>query len=395
MAKILIVNKFYYYRGGDCTATLALEQLLKQQGHQVAIFSSAHPLNIESVWDSYFPSEINFAQGGLKAKVSAISRLFFSKEIKTKFNQLLDDFQPDIIHAHNIHSYISPYIVKIAAARGIKVVWTLHDYKLICPAYSCLRNNRPCELCFHNKSAVIQHKCMKRSLKASISAYIEALVWNRNVLERCTDTFISPSFFLKEKMVSAGFNNSKIKVLHNFIENILPVQNVEKENYYCYIGRLSPEKGIDLLLKVAESLPHRLKIVGGGTELSCFQQRKYKNIDFVGHQPRNIVFQIIQKARFTIIPSICYENNPFSIIESLCSGTPVLGANIGGIPELITAGVNGYLFAPNDADDMRSKITQCFDKFDNSYPFSQIASEAQNKFSASMFYNKLISIYGL
>lgn len=395
MAKILIVNKFYYFRGGDCTATLALEQLLMQQGHQVAIFSSTHPSNIESIWDSYFPSEINFAQSGLKAKVSAISRLFFSKEIKTKFSQLLDDFQPDIIHAHNIHSYISPYIVKIAAARGIKVVWTLHDYKLICPAYSCLRDNRPCELCFNNKSAVIKHKCMKGSLKASVLAYIEALVWNRNILEKCTDTFISPSFFLKKKMVSAEFNESKIKVLHNFIEGILPEQDIKKDDYYCYIGRLSPEKGIDLLLQVAENLPYRLKIVGGGTELSCFQQRKYKNIDFVGHQPRDIVFQIIQKARFTIIPSICYENNPFSIIESLCSGTPVLGANIGGIPELITEGVNGYLFAPNDANDMSNKITQCFDKFDKSFPFSQIASEAQNKFSASAFYNKLIDIYGL
>ena len=143
MARILLVNKFYYFRGGDCTAVLTTEELLKKHGHEVAVFSMRYAENLPTAWEEYFPEEVSFSQAGLTQKVKALKRVFSDTQVVKKFNRLLSDFQPDIVHLHNIHSYLSPVIAQTAHQRGIRVVWTMHDYKLICPTYLCLRENKP------------------------------------------------------------------------------------------------------------------------------------------------------------------------------------------------------------------------------------------------------------
>ena len=136
--KILLANKFYYRRGGDCVHTLNLEQLLKAHGHEVAVFAMDYPENLETQWSKYFPSEVKFKLG--TGMIEALMRPFGTREVQRKFNALLDDFHPDVVHLNNIHSQLSPVIAEMAHERGIKVVWTLHDYKLLCPRYDCLRN---------------------------------------------------------------------------------------------------------------------------------------------------------------------------------------------------------------------------------------------------------------
>lgn len=391
--KILIVNKFYYQRGGDCTAALSLEQLLIEKGNKVAIFSMQHPSNIKSEWDKYFPSYINISSGKIKDKIYAAIRIFHSREVKNKFTKLLDDFNPDIVHLHNIHSYLSPIICQIAHNKGYKVVWTLHDYKLICPSYTCLRESKPCEYCFTNKWNVIKYKCMKKSFSASILAWGEIIFWNKTLLQKYTHSFICPSHFLKIKMIAAGYSDKKLKVLHNFIyknKNFC----FEKEDYYCYIGRLSEEKGVDTLLNVAMQLPFKLKIVGSGPLLEYFKSKYYSpNIEFTGQLSSNQVDILIKKARLLVMPSLWYENNPFSIIEALYFGTPILGSNIGGIPELIKEGDNGFLFQPGNTKDLKDKIIKSFEYFDKTYNFEKISIKAQEKFSRDMFYTNLINIY--
>jgi glycosyltransferase involved in cell wall biosynthesis len=389
--KILLVNKFYYHRGGDCTAALSTEQLLNAKGHETAVFSVRHPQNLPSLYEQYFPKEVDFTSSRLSGKIDAAVRLFRSSEVRRKFNSLLDDFKPDVVHLHNIHSYISPLVAEIAHQRGIRTVWTLHDYKLICPSYSCLRDGKPCELCFTKKFEVVRHSCMKNSLPASILAWLEAVCWNRDRLEKLTDRFISPSNFLKNKMVSAGFKAEKIEVLNNFMYKQTPPVT-DKENYYCYVGRLSEEKGVDTLLEAASRLPLPLKIIGDGA-LSTDFKKQYGNsthIEFMGQMTSEQLFPVVQKSRFLTIPSVCYENNPYSVIEALCMGTPILGANIGGIPELIDTGVNGELFSPGDVNGLQSKLTECFNYNYNSI---KIATEAQNKFASETFYKKLIIVY--
>ena len=194
--RILIANKFYYPRGGDCIVAMNLERLLKEQGHEVAVFAMQYPENVDSGWNSYYASQVDFA-GSLGGKLCAAKRLMGHGDIKAAFIRILDDFNPHIVHLHNIHSYLSPVLAKLAKRHGCRVVWTLHDYKLVCPSYACLLNGKPCEQCIgHGKMHVLKNRCMKGSLAASALAYIEARKWNRNVLERYTDAFICPSHFM-------------------------------------------------------------------------------------------------------------------------------------------------------------------------------------------------------
>jgi len=395
MAKIVLVNKFYYNRGGDCVAMLNTEQLLKAKGHEVAVFCMKYDENLPSEWENYFPDEINFATRNLFDIVRTVSRLFKPADVAKKFLALLNDFKPDVVHLHNIHSYISPVVAEIAHQKGIRVVWTLHDYKLICPAYTCLNKGAVCERCFTDKSGIILNKCLKNSYLASLFGWLEAIYWNRRKLTKITDRFISPSQFLKTKMTEAGFPEDKIEVLPNFIARIVNPAT-SKKDYYCYVGRISEEKGIDTLLKAAAQLPYSLKVIGGGPLLDAFRnQFTHKNIEYAGYLDPENVFEIVKEARCVVMPSVWYENNPLSVIEALCMGTPVLGARIGGIPELIEEGVNGFLFTPKNIPELTEKIELCFHHFHDRYNFEKIAGQAQNKFSSETFYNKLIEIYAI
>ncbi|MDY5259764.1 MAG: glycosyltransferase, partial [Sodaliphilus sp.] len=155
--KILLVNKFYYPRGGDCVVMMNTESLLLSAGYEVAVYAMQYPETVDSPYKKYFASEVKFA-GGLGEKVNGLKRTLGMGDITESFTKLLDDFQPDVVHLHNIHSYLSPVLGQIAHSRGIRVVWTLHDYKLLCPSYSCMRDARPCELCYTQKCGVLKHR---------------------------------------------------------------------------------------------------------------------------------------------------------------------------------------------------------------------------------------------
>lgn len=391
--KILLVNKFYYRRGGDCIYMLNLEQLLKAHGHEVAVFAMDYPENMDTPWKKYFPKNMS--------KLKAFTRPFGSHEVKSTFKKLLDDFKPDVVHLNNVHTQLSPVMAELAHQRGIKVVWTLHDYKLLCPRYDCLKNgNTICETCFNgDKKACLDNKCMKGSKLASFIGYKEAVTWNRERLEASTDVFICPSQFMADKMVQGGFSKSKMQTLCNFIDvekckfsstdgtdytddvELLP----KKEDYYCFIGRLSHEKGAKTLIEAANQLPYKLVIIGGGPLMDELKSVAHTNIEFVGFKQWDDIKQLVGKARFSVIPSEWYENNPLSVIEAQCLGTPVLGANIGGIPEL-----TDYTFSSGNIADLKTKIEKMWN---SEFDYQQIASDAQHRYDAETYYDKLINIY--
>ena len=298
--KILLANKFYYRRGGDCVCTINLEELLKSHGHEVAIFAMQHPDTLPTPWSWYFPSEVKFKPG--PGMIEAFLRPFGTREVKNKFNALLDDFQPDVVHLNNIHSQLSPLIAELAHQRGIKVVWTLHDYKLLCPRYDCLRDGKKaCEECFTNKHKVLEYKCMKGSAVASLLAYKEAMKWNRERIEKCTDIYLCPSRFMANKMTEGGFSPDKIHKLCNFIDvEKCRKDSYSKEDYYCFIGRLSHEKGIKTLIESANSLPYKLVIIGGGPLEEEAKAQAGNKVEFVGfkqwEQIKEIGLLIMQDA---------------------------------------------------------------------------------------------------
>ena len=391
--KILLANKFYYRRGGDCIYMLNLEKLLKAHGHEVAVFAMDYPENLDTPWKKYFPKNMS--------KLMAFTRPFGSHEVKSTFKKLLDDFKPDVVHLNNVHTQLSPVMAELAHQWGIKVVWTLHDYKLLCPRYDCLKNgNTICETCFNgDKKACLDNKCMKGSKLASFIGFKEAIVWNRERLEASTDVFICPSQFMADKMVQGGFSKSKMQTLCNFIDvekckfsstdgtdytddvELLP----KKEDYYCFIGRLSHEKGAKTLIEAANQLPYKLLIIGGGPLMNELKAVANTNIEFVGFKQWDEIKQLVGKARFSVIPSEWYENNPLSVIEAQCLGTPVLGANIGGIPEL-----TDYTFSSGNIDDLKTKIEKMWN---SEFDYQQIASDAQHRYDAETYYDKLINIY--
>ena len=393
--KILLVNKFYYPRGGDCIVMMNTERLLLDAGYDVAVYAMQYPGTMDSPYKKYFAPEVNFS-GNASQKMEAAKRTLGWGEVKASFEALLNVFQPDVVHLHNIHSYLSPVLAEMAHRRGIRVVWTLHDYKLLCPAYSCTRAGHPCELCFTQKAPVLKHRCMKGSLAASAIAWLEAKKWNRKALEAFTDAFICPSEFMASKMLSGGFNPAKLKVLCNFVdpEKLHLLQSTEagrREPFYCYVGRLSEEKGVRTLLKAAAQLPHELRIAGGGPladELKATYAH-YPQIKFLGHLDAQAVASLLSQAKFSVMPSECYENNPLGVIESLCAGTPVVGAEIGGIPELIDPDT-GITYASANTDALATAIEMAMDR---NWQHTEIKAQAIHRFSPQTHLKTLTQIY--
>lgn len=376
---------------------MSTRRLLMEHGHSVRVFAMQYPDNIDLQESSSFAGEVRFT-GSMSEKIAGIKRILGLGNLKSKIIDVLDDFKPDVVHLNNVHSYLSPLIGEIASERGIRVVWTLHDYKLLCPSYSCRRpDGEICEECLHGPLQVIRHKCMKGSAVQSLIADIEARCWNRKRLEKMTDTFIAPSFFMRNKMLEGGFSHLKVKTLHNFIDplkagRLAAAVKDRREDYFCYIGRLSEEKGVETMLKAASEADVKLKIAGDGPLMPQLTSRyaSYPGIEFLGHLDAEGVMELLSNARAAIVPSEWYENNPLSVIEALCSGTPVIGANIGGIPELISD-ADGILFSPGNAEELQGILKG----FDKRHPFNykDISARAVDKFSRDRHYKELIKIY--
>lgn len=390
--RILLANKFYYRRGGDCIHTIGLQELLEKQGHQVAVFSMDYPENLAHAYQSFWPSTLAFDKKKPGKIREALLRPIHSKEVKQNWNALLDEFQPDVVHLHNIHTQLSPLIAREAHQRQIPVYWTLHDYKLICPSYAMLHQGKVCEACFSDPKSVIRNRCIKGSLAGSVIGYLEARQWNRQKLEQYTTRFIAPSRFMQTKMMEAGYSADGFQQLYNFADAEKFKAVVDKSDYYVYLGRFAEEKGVETLLQAASRHPeYRLKLIGDGPMLEALQQ-KYtaSNIEFLGYQNWDSIQELLGHARCMVIPSEWYENNPLSMIESFALGTPVLGANIGGIPELINPS-NGMLFEPGQVDSLRIAIEEMMQR--NDWDYERISADAAEKFSAEKYYQELMALY--
>lgn len=386
--KILLANKFYYRRGGDCIYTMNVEKMLKEKGHEVAVFAMQYPENEESEWTKYWPSNMT--------KLKAFTRPFGDGEVKRKFGKLLDDFKPDVVHLNNIHTQLSPVIAKMAHERGIRVVWTLHDTKLVCPCYTCTRDGKSCTECFTDKKSVIRHRCMPGGLPGAIIGYREIMKWNREALEEYTDLFLPPSQFMMDTCVEGGYSTEKFRVLCNFIEVEKVPQMTQisqlKGDYYVYLGRVNEVKGVRTLCKAAALLNKKLIVIGGG-ELLLELQEAYKEcklIEFKGQMQWEEFMPILRGARFMVLPAEWSENNPLTVIESQSLGTPVLGARIGGIPELIEEGMSGMTFTSGDVEDLKERILKMFE---HEFDYDAIAKNAVERYSSEAYYKRLMEYY--
>lgn len=368
--KVLLVNNFYYNRGGDCTYLFSVKRLLEENKHKVCVFSMHHPQNFESEYSEYFVSYINYTEEikskNLLSGLKVLFRTIYSLESRKKLESLIEKERPDIAHIQNIHHHITPSILSVLKKLKIPIVWTLHDYTLICPNTSFLCQGQICERCKKVRyfwPPIV--KCKKNSFVASAMAAIENTMHRIMGVYDLVDVFITPSEFLKNKLIEYGFKKEKILCLNNFIDIDSSYKNEDKEgtgNYYLYVGRISEEKGIRTLLDAAIAEDKiALKIVGDGPlreEMVFYAKSKDKNstIDFLGHKSHKEVIELLKNCKFVVVPSEWYENFPYSILEAFACGKSVIGSRIGGIPELVKEEVTGLTFEPGNLVELRSKI---------------------------------------
>lgn len=369
--KILQVNKYHYPRGGADRYYLDLGSRLTAAGNEVAYFAMQHPRNLPTPWSKYFVSRVSYNEQVWRYAWKIPGRAIYSLEAKRKFRRLVRDFKPDVIHIHNIYHQISPSILDVAASEKIPVIMHLHDYKLVCPNHALFVNNQVCQRCLKgNYWPCVRQCCLKGSLAASLLAAAEMEIHHRflKIYEKKISAFIAPSFFMKNLLVKAGWPETKITVINNPGSASLPAPtDVEKENYFLYYGRLSPEKGVALAIQaINQNSALRLIIAGEGEEDALLQTLggtavRQGRLDFCGWQEGQALSNLIAKARAVLIPSRWLENFPLTALEAISLGTPVIAAAIGGLPEIINDD-NGCLFPPGDSRALGRELAAVISK---------------------------------
>ena len=368
--KILIVNTYHYLRGGDCRHAFGLGKLLQQNGHEVHYFAMKGNKNLVCGDDEFFIKEIDYRKAlndrnPLNA-FRVILHSIYSIEARRNIARLLDKVKPDIVHLHSIRHHLTKSILPELDKRNVPVVWTLHDYKEICPNTSLYNGQTICERCKDKKYAnILCNRCKKGSLAASLVTYLEAKINDYLNYEKCVDLYISPSKFLRSKFIEYGYHPQKIIHIPNFIEldDFAPQYNYE--DYLLFIGRLEKEKGLATMVKGFAGAKNigrllSLKIAGAGSmeeELKDLVDRmELSNIEILGFKQGSELKDLTQKAKAVIIPSEWYENYPFCGLEAMAYGKPIIASRIGGIPEQVEDGVTGFLFEPFDEDQLSAKI---------------------------------------
>lgn len=363
--KVLLCNKFHYRRGGDCVYTFALAELLRRRGHRVLFFSMRHPQNEPCAQEPYFVDFIDYREMNLRKTpqnaLRVLLRSIYSQQARARIRRLLRDHRPDLAHLQNIHSYLTPSILLELNASKIPVLWTLHDYKLICPEGTFVSNGRICEACkgrrFHR--CLIQ-RCKKNSWSASFMATLEAYAHVPLRMPCRVFRFIAPSRFLMNKYLEFGWPAERTVFLRNFLPE-WPEPQTEGQGYGLYLGSLLPIKGVPTLLQALARVPDLpFHIVGDGPERPALEKLKaelgLERVVFRGFLTGVELAREQAGADFGVVPSECYENCPYSIMELMAMGKPVIASRLGGIPELVSEDETGLLFEPRNAEDLAAKL---------------------------------------
>lgn len=397
--KILLVNKFHYLKGGSEKYYFELGDLLKKHGHQIAFFSMKSDKNLKTKEKEYFVDEIDLNTG---SKLKALD-VIYSKENKIRMLQAIDEFKPDIIHLNNFQRQLSESIVEAANEKNIPIVFTAHDVQAVCPAITMLDNNKQiCELCKNGKYFnCIKKRCVKNSMLKSILAAAEGKFYRvKKVYNKKIDWIITPSEFYKQKMIEDGIEEKHITAIHNFIELDKYDLETQDDGYGLYIGRLSKEKGILNLIEAFSNIKdRRLYIAGDGPERerieSIIKEKNLKDrITLLGYINQEEVKEYLRKARFVVVPSIWYENCPYSVMETLAIGKPVIGANIAGIPELVKDKVNGLLYKYDSISDLEVKMKRLYENPELAKQYGENAKKiAIDNYGKEKYYNQVIDIY--
>lgn len=403
--KVLLIDVYNFNKGGAETVCFNTGKLLEEHGHEVIDFTLKWKDNRPSPFSRYFPESKETRDGPLR-QVKNLINYFYHFEAVKKIEQLILDEKPDLAHIHLMWGQITPSIFPVLKKYHIPILFTVHDYRIVCPAYTFRDGSgRICEDCQgRHFYRCFTHTCCKGS--RMMSAVMAAEQYFRNTFfspAKYIDGFIYVSNFAKniqEKYMPAVKTKHNI-TLYNFSTSIADrPKAMPAKRYFLFFGRLSYEKGVKTLLAAFKELPQcRLKIVGAGPkegELKTFADAGgMSNVEFLGYRQGQELADIVSNAYFVIVPSEWYENNPMTIIEAYSAGTPVIGAHIGGIPEIVVDGETGFQFESGNADDLRRKIMAADSIGSAKYTeFSMNTIRfANDNLSKDSYWNRLIAFY--
>ncbi|MCI9635490.1 MAG: glycosyltransferase family 4 protein [Hungatella sp.] len=294
-----------------------------------------------------------------------LERSIYSTEVERAVKKEIREERPDLVYIIHFVNKLSPSVICGAKKMGVPVVLRLSDYFLLCPRFDFIYRRKPCEECLtKGYGTCIKRRCVKNSLFASSVRVLSMKIHKLMKIYEKVDAFVTPSEFLRKKLVDNGFDEKKINCIPTFTFSKTDTAWAETGNYGLYFGRITEEKGVSIVVKAYEKLPdHYVKIMGDDSTEEAVRLKNYvrekniKNIEFVGFKSGGELEEIIKKARFTLIPSIWYDNLPNTALESFQYSKPVIASDIGSLPELVIDGFNGYLFEAGNSKELIEKIT--------------------------------------
>lgn len=402
--RVCIVNTFHYRRGGDSTYAFDLSDLLAAHGHGVIHFAMKHPANLPSEFEGYFIDNVDYREisqrGSALAKLRSFPRSLYSFQAARRFAELLEATRPDVIHLQNFRRHLTFSIVSQASKRRIPVVITAHDYEIICPSSLLFSDRSMCEACGGRRFyKAVTSRCKDGSRAGSLAVALEAYFIRAMRYYDLVSAVITPSRFARDTMVACGQDPSRISVIPNFIDASAYRPSFESRGYAISFGRLSPEKGIEVLVDAAARLPDlRIVIAGDGPSRASLEDRAVKaglrNADFIGYVDRERLRQLVAGATFVVMPSVSPENLPYSVLESFALGKPVIASRIGGIPELVEDGRTGLVFEPGNAAALAEKIAHLVADPAAVRRMGETARQrVETEFDASTHYKRLVGLY--
>lgn len=406
--KILLINKFYYLKGGAEKYLFALEKLLLAKGYEVRILACRSPKNLFSADQDFFIGLDDLDALPWYKKITEVVKIFYRPETIKKLNLMLKNWQPDLVHLNNINYQISTNIIDYFAKKKIPLVITLHDYQLLSPNYTLYnprldspaspkRGERQARQARHDCAQAaldkkfyqcLLHRCYQNSFLKTLLAVLESYYNHGRKVYQKINAFIAPSIYLAEKFGQAGFNKKKIHYLPNFLEVTSNSSTTSKSDFYLYAGRLTEEKGLKELVEFFVANPkYHLCLAGAGD----FALPKAKNIDYLGQLTPLEINTVLHQAKALIFPSKWPENCPYIILEALAAGRPIIAKDVGGVKELVVNNRTGLLF------NNFSELKNILEKFETDPNFQEYLAKnsliESLKYSSELYYDKLIKLY--
>jgi len=361
--RVLLANKYWYLKGGAERVVFETKRLLERNGDDVSAFAMQDPKNEKSPWERFFVSPVQTERvTSAKEGFRTAGRMLWSFEAARKFDALLDEAKPDVIHAHNIYHQLSPSILAVAKKRGVPVVMTLHDYHLVSPNYGMFDRGRVEEPDpKHPYWDTYRRKLIGGSVSRSALSAFEG--WLHHVMGAYDHVakFIVPSEFARKKMIAYGVEEKRLEVVPHLIDLAGRTPRYESEARVVFVGRLSEEKGADVLLRAMKDVRGlTCAVIGDGPEkaklVALAEELKLENVETLSALYGEDLDREIARAKAVVIPSKSYETFGLTALEAYAWGKPVIAARIGALPEVVHEAKTGWLFEPGDHKDLAEKL---------------------------------------